>query len=144
MGYRAKCKTRGLDHTKHRQSSIFVIDSSSQLLYAVPIFHRKLGLRLVTNANEIYTNNIKFTWGSRWPFGLAGLVLAIWGHVGVTLSPQGLSDTNMLVVPMRNCELGPRVGLDPQREWFRFVGEYRLNVHTSLPLDAFSYKESIR
>ena len=72
-----------------------------------PIFHWKWGSRWVTNANEIYTKNMKYTWptpafcvgaNANFRFGAGGLAS---GNANFHIS-----DTNMLVSPTQNSGIG--------------------------------------
>ena len=72
---------------------------NSPLKHVKPIFHCKLGLRWVINANEMSTNNMKCTWPTR--------QFCIWGP-------------NTTYIPLA-C-----VGVLPQCEWFCVGVEYRL------------------
>ena len=93
-----------------------------------PIFHWKLHLRWLANANEIYTNNMKCTClkhkpnpcvpnANYIPLLALWLVLGVQGFAlgaqrimlsvrGFALGPQGYSDPDMLVWAMRKSRVG--------------------------------------
>ena len=101
-----------------------------------PIFHCKLGLRWLPNANEINTKNMKCTWPTPAPFVgdptppifhlvALGVTQILAFAFGLTQILEFL-DTNMLVYPTRNCGVG---GLSQRQDPTQMVlrrSRYRL------------------
>ena len=107
-------------------------DANFLTFFLEPIFHCELGSRWVTNANEMSTKNMKCAWptrkfcigdplnlystDSRWGFALG--VTQILGLALGETQILAFLDTNMLVSPMRNCDIG---GLSQSQDPTRMV-----------------------